>query len=337
MEDSGPRHQEIPLIGLQQVILYQTPISCKNSCMTIPSYQDYMLPLLNLASDGREWSSKVASEKLIEHFKLTEEEVSALLPSQTRRVVPNRFGWARTYLVKAGLLRQTRFGYFEITERGKEVMSMRPTRIDRKFLTQFPEFVEFTNSSSDEIEELQSAESPTESRTPQEIIEDAHQALNKQLVPDLLDQILNCSPTFFEKLVLDLLLAMGYGGSRKEAAQATKRSSDGGIDGIINEDKLGLESIYIQAKRWAKNRNVGRPEIQQFVGSLDVYRARKGVFITTSDFTREAREYADRTSSKIILINGTSLADLMIQHGVGVSAVTIFQINKVDNEYFVEE
>lgn len=295
--------------------------------MTIPDFQAIMLPLLEYASDGKEYLADV--------FNLSDEERKSLLPSGQQTVFDNRVGWARTHLKKAVLLEYPKRGFFEITERGKDLLIQNPTKINIKFLNQFPEHIEFLNSKKDndksEPEIIEISET-----TPQESIEFGYQKIRKELELELLNRVKSCSPDFFERLVVDLLVKMGYGGSRRDAGRAIGKSGDGGIDGIIKEDKLGLDIVYIQAKRW-DNTVVGRPEIQKFVGALHGQRARKGVFITTSRFSQEAREYVSIIDSKIVLIDGQELAQLMIDNHVGVSTVSIYEIKKIDSDYFTDE
>jgi len=303
--------------------------------MTIPDFQAIMLPLLQYASDGKEHSLRDAITFLADVFNLTDEEKKGLLPSGQQTVFDNRVGWARTHLKKAVLLEYPKRGFFQITDRGKDLLIQNPTKINIKFLNQFPEHIEFLNSKKDndksEPEIIEISET-----TPQESIEFGYQKIRKELELDLLNRVKSCSPDFFERLVVDLLVKMGYGGSRRDAGRAIGKSGDGGIDGIIKEDKLGLDIVYIQAKRW-DDTVVGRPEIQKFVGALHGQRARKGVFITTSRFSQEAREYVSIIDSKIVLIDGQELAQLMIDNHVGVSTVSIYEIKKIDSDYFTDE
>ncbi|NDC39822.1 MAG: restriction endonuclease [Proteobacteria bacterium] len=296
---------------------------------------------MQLAGDGREWSLRDAAEAIIKSFALTSEEVGQLLPSRTQPIIYNRVGWARTYLSKAGALHQTRRGFFAITERGREILASTPTAITVKYLSQFPEFNAFKSLRHErgEIpERLEEGSSDDASEmTPEEVLESAFNKLQSQLTDDLLENILGASAIFFENLVLDLLVAMGYGGNRRDAAQATKRSGDDGIDGMIKEDRLGLDVIYVQAKRWARDRTVGRPEIQQFAGSLQGNRARKGIFITTAGFSRDAREFVERVDSKIVLVDGPALASLMIENNVGVSNQATYSLKRIDSDYFQED
>ncbi len=302
--------------------------------MALPDFQSIMLPLLRFASDGKEHSLREAIEALAGQFGLTDAERKELLPSGQQPTFDNRVAWARTYLGKAALLESPRRGHFRITERGQDVLSENPSGIHIKFLERFPEFVEFRygRSNSPETEEQTHGENRL---TPMERLESAYQQLRDDLSVELMNIVKGCSPAFFERLVIDVLVKMGYGGSRKEAGKAVGRIGDEGIDGIIHEDRLGLDVIYIQAKRW--NAPIGRPEIQKFVGALEGHRARKGIFITTSAFTREAAEYVARINSKIVLLDGERLAQLMIDHNVGVTPVTLYETKKIDGDYFVGE
>ena len=303
--------------------------------MTIPDFQAIMLPLLQYASDGKEHSLREAITYLADVFNLSYEERKELLSSGQQAVFDNRVGWARTYLKKAGLFISPKRGFFQITDRGRDILIQNPSEINLKFLNQFPEFIEFKTTKKDndksEPEIIEISET-----TPQESIEFGYQKIRKELELELLNRVKSCSPDFFERLVVDLLVKMGYGGSRRDAGRAIGKSGDGGIDGIIKEDKLGLDIVYIQAKRW-DNTVVGRPEIQKFVGALHGQRARKGVFITTSRFSQEAREYVSIIDSKIVLIDGQELAQLMIDNHVGVSTVSIYEIKKIDSDYFTDE
>jgi len=300
--------------------------------VAIPDYQSIMLPLLRLADDGNDHSLREAIEGLSNELELTEAERSELLPSGQQPKFDNRVHWARSYLTKAGLLEAPRRGHFRITDRGREVLSQKPVRIDVRFLDQFPEFVEFRSKHREREQGGDTSEGET-LQTPGEMLESAYQRLREDLSAELLKSVKECTPSFFERLVIDVLVRMGYGGSRKEAGRAIGRSGDEGIDGIINEDRLGLDVIYVQAKRW--HATIGRPEIQKFAGALQGHRARKGVFITTSDFTREAQEYVSRIDSKIVLIDGEQLAQFMIDHNVGVTPVTAYETKKIDSDYFI--
>lgn len=303
--------------------------------MAIPDYQTLMLPLLKFTNDNNEHTLQNALNTLSNEFGLNEDEIKEMLPSGQQSVFHNRVGWARTYLVKAGLLESKRRGFFNITERGKRILSNAPLRIDNKFLAQFPEYIEFKNTKHNKNKENTEIQEIDNSATPEESLETSYQTIRNALATEILDKVKSCSPAFFERLVVELLVAMGYGGTLQDAGKAVGKSGDGGIDGIIKEDRLGLDVIYLQAKRWEGV--VGRPEIQKFAGALLGNQARKGVFITTSDFTKEAQNYVKTISSNIILINGEELAELMIDYNVGVSVATTYEIKKMDSDYFSEE
>jgi len=304
--------------------------------MAIPDFQTLMLPLLSIAADEREHALRDVTEQLAQQFGLSEEERQTLLPSGRQTTIANRVGWSRTFMLKAQLLESTRRGYFRITQRGLDLLKQKPQSIDVGVLAQYPEFNEFRNNRKGETADSEPAtvEKGSEA-TPEESLEFAYQRLRNELADELLRTIASCSPAFFERLVVDLLVAMGYGGSRQDAGRAIGKSGDDGIDGIIKEDRLGLDIIYLQAKRWQGV--VGRPEIQKFAGALQGHRARKGVFITTSSFTREAEEYVSRIDSKIILLNCQELAQLMIDHNVGVATQDTFVLKRIDTDYFIEE
>ncbi|WP_029461613.1 restriction endonuclease [Serpentinimonas barnesii] len=304
--------------------------------MAIPDYQTCMLPLLGALADGAEHTLRVVEDRLAEHFMLTPAERAELLPSGQQGIFRNRVGWARTYLKKAALLESPKRGTCKITARGLKTLASSPSRIDVKFLEQFPEFVEFRIASKPEQtpSATEAAELAQAKTTPEEAIEDAHQDLRAQLATELLNRILGCSPVFFEQLVVELLVKMGYGGSRRDAGERIGQTGDGGIDGIIKEDRLGLDTIFIQAKRWQGS--VGRPEIQKFVGALQGQRAKKGVFITTASYTAEATDYATRIDTKVVLIDGKQLAGLMIDFDVGVAPAATYVVKRIDSDYFEE-
>lgn len=305
--------------------------------MAIPDYQSLMLPLLELASSrsSEELSLQESILILAEQFNLTDDERNALLPSGRSATFVNRVGWAATYMKKAGLLEATRRGFFKISRRGLEVITQKPSVINVRFLKQYPEFVEFQSTRSDKNGDNKEDDS-TDPRTPEESLEIEYQKIRNNLASQLLERIKQTSPAFFERLVVELLVKMGYGGSRSDAGKAVGKSRDGGIDGIIKEDRLGLDVIYIQAKRWDGN-TVGRRDVQQFAGALQGQRANKGIFLTTSKFTPEAHEYVSKIGSKIVLIDGEQLAQLMIDHNVGVSLSTSYEIKRIDSDYFSEE
>ncbi len=300
--------------------------------MPIPTYEQLLFPLLHFLSDGKERSLREAVEHLSDRCKLTEEERERLLPSGNQRYIENRVGWARTYLKKAEMLEYPRRGHMRIMERGKEFLSTNPDSLTVDNLKKYPNWEENWHGGEDGGEKT---EESTENKTPEEQLELAHNQLSSGLEDELLEQIKSCTPRFFENLVVELLLKMGYGGSRKDAGEAIGRSGDGGVDGIIKEDRLGLDVIYIQAKRWEAS--VGRPDVQRFAGALQGNRARKGVLITTSNFSREAKEYVESIDAKIILIDGRKLARLMVEHDIGVSPSVSYVLKKIDIDYFVEE
>ena len=318
------------------VKLVTTVSICTREFLTlpVPDYQTIMLPLLKISADGEEHSLREAIQFLAEEFELSSDELSELLPSGRQVTFDNRVGWARTYLKKAGLLNSTRRGHFRITERGRKVLSDSPSRVDAKLLERFEEFAEFKHPRRERMPDSVQQTRPT-TDTPEEELEVAHQILRDAIASELLQQVKSCSPVFFENLVIDLLLQMGYGGSRREAGHAMGRTGDGGIDGIIKEDKLGLDIIYVQAKRWEGT--VGRPEIQKFAGALQGQRARKGIFLSTSSFSKDAYEYTGHIDTKIILIDGVQLAGLMFDHGVGVSTVASYEVKRIDSDYFNSE
>jgi len=294
-----------------------------------------MLPFLALLKDGKEWHIRELGEVLASHFSLTSAERAEMLPSGQTGIFVNRVGWARTYLKKAALIESPRRGVFRITQRGLSVLGEGVRSLDSKYLARFPEFQEFQRASQpqDDDKAASLVTSVTEAEdTPEEAIESAYQGLRQQLAQELLAKILTCSPTFFEYLVVELLVKMGYGGSRKDAGERIGQSGDGGIDGIIKEDRLGLDTIFIQAKRWQGS--VGRPEIQKFVGALQGQRARKGVFITTSTYTADATAYVGQIDTKVVLIDGHNLASLMIDFDVGVSVAASYTVKRIDSDYF---
>ena len=302
--------------------------------MPIPDYQSIMLPLLKYASDQKQHSMKQAYDDLAKEFNLTIEEKNELLPSGTQQIYKNRIGWARTYLSKAGLLESKKRGYFNITDRGIEFLTTNPIEINNKDLEQFDEFIEF-KTRKNESQKIGDVKKVSTSETPEETIENAISDLNSNLAIELLENLKNVSPNYFERIVVELLVKMGYGGSRKEAGEVVGKSGDGGIDGIIKEDKLGLDLIYIQAKRW--DNVVSRPEIQKFVGALQGKKAKKGIFITTSYFSKDASEYTKMIDNKVILIDGNRLAQLMIENEIGVTNINTYHIRRLDSDYFLEE
>lgn len=307
--------------------------------MAVPDYQSVMLPLLQFAAQKEtEISTSEAVEALAKELGLTEDDLKEMLPSGIQSTFVNRVGWASTYMKKAGLLQATRRGFYQITDRGKDLLKKQPKTINVKLLKQYPEFLEFQQlkgtRSGDKVPESKGP-SDISTATPSEALEAAYENLRDELSDELLSRLKKISPTFFERVVVELLVKMGYGGSRLDAGKAIGRSGDGGIDGIIKEDKLGLDVVYIQAKRWDNN-PVGRPDVMQFAGALQAQRANKGIFITTSRFTDDARSYVSQIGSKIVLIDGDQLTSLMIEHDVGVSTVSLYPVKKVDSDYFEE-
>lgn len=304
----------------------------------IPDYQSLMLPLLKLVSDKKEYKYRELIENLALEFKLTDEERKELLASGNQPIFDNRVGWAKTYLKKAGLIDSPSRATFVITELGLKVLEKNPERIDAKYLRQFPSFLEFLHPDKNEVESEETGLSQeTLSRTPEENLDKAYQQLRKSLASELLNKVIDLSPAFFERLVIDLLVKMGYGGSIKDAGKAIGKSGDEGIDGTIKEDKLGLDIIYVQAKRWKPGNVVGRPEIHKFVGALAGQGAKKGIFITTSSFTKEAVEYTPKNETKIVLIDGERLAQHMIDYNIGCSIQQIYELKRIDSDYFDEE
>jgi len=300
----------------------------------IPDFQSIMLPFLKILSDGEEHTTIETNQKLAAYFNLTDEEFNEFLPSGAARTFPNRVAWAKSHFKMAGFLENTKRSSFKITEAGKKFLDTHPDEINLRVLRTIPAYQERTGRTREE-DSTSEVENSQTSATPEEILENSYLKIRKNLAQELLFKIKSSSPSFFESLVVELLVKMGYGGSIKDAGRSIGRSGDEGIDGIIKEDKLGLDVIYVQAKRWENV--VGRPEIQKFVGALAGQGAKKGVFITTSKYTNDAREYQPRNETKIVLIDGEQLAELMIDHNLAVSTVNTFEIKRVDNDYFGDE
>jgi len=307
--------------------------------MAVPDYQSVMLPLLEFAAERKaQTSTDDAVQALAIRLGLNEDDLKEMLPSGVQRTFVNRVGWAATYMKKAGLLESTRRGYYRITSRGHDLLKTKPTTVNVKVLKQYPEFLEFQQlkgTRSGEKRDASGESSDPEIATPSEALENAYENLRGELVDELLSKLKQSSPSFFERIVVDLLVRMGYGGSRADAGKAIGKTGDGGIDGIIKEDKLGLDVVYIQAKRW-DNSPVGRPDVMQFAGALQAQKATKGIFITTSRFTQDARKNVTQIGSKVVLIDGEQLSDLMIDHDVGVSTVSLYPVKKIDTDYFDE-
>lgn len=308
--------------------------------MALPDFQSFMLPVLKLTSDGREHSVAEMREKLAGEMGLTAADLEEQLPSGNQSKYAHRAQWSIVYLVKARALQRPRRAVVAITDRGKQLLSAGHSKITVKLLRQFPEFAEFYNGgSADALPDQVSgslARTAEIVETPEERIESSFKELHASLAGELLDTVKKLSPAFFERLVVDLLVAMGYGGSVEDAGKAVGRSGDDGIDGIIKEDKLGLDVVYVQAKRWSDT-TVGRPVVQAFTGSLEGHRARKGVIITTSSFSQDARDYVQRIEKKIVLIDGRHLAELMIENNVGVSVARTYALKRIDSDFFEPE
>ena len=303
--------------------------------MAVPDFQSLMLPLLRVAADGREHSLAEARPVLATSFSLSPADQEELLPSGRQSKFSNRVAWAKVYLQQAGLLLSPKRGHFQVSERGREVLKDPPARIDIKFLDRYPEFREFRTPKGDAgKKEPRDAHDPAESDTPEEALEAAHLRMKSSLATDVLTRVKSGSSEFFERLVVGLLLKMGYGGSRTDAGHAVGKGGDEGIDGIISEDRLGLDTVYLQAKKW--DGTVGRPEIQKFVGALHGKRARKGVFITTGSFSSEALGYVEHIDPKVVLIDGKRLAELMIDYEVGVATAQTYHVKRVDSDFFEE-
>ena len=301
--------------------------------MAIPDYQTIMRPLLKFVANQKEHSVHEAVKYLANEFNLSDDDRKEMLPSGQQEVFLNRVGWARTYMKKAGLLDSPKRGIFVITERGKKVLASNPSKVDNKLLTHYEEFKEFKKKKRKVEEETEVIE--FQDKTPEEAFETAYENLRTELSSDILEHLKKSDPTLFEKIVIEVLVKMGYGGSLRDAGKAIGKSGDEGIDGIIKEDRLGLDIIYVQAKRWEAT--VGRPEIQKFAGALQGQRAKKGIFITSSNFSRDAVEFASKIDSKIILIDGDQLVEYMIDFNVGVTTTSKYELKKIDLDYFVEE
>ncbi len=298
--------------------------------MPIPDFQSLMLPLLKIIADGNDHNNAEIRQTLAEHYDLTEDELQQKLPSGQNKVFSNRVAWAKAYLKRAGLLTSLSRTRYRITDQGRAVLARNPPKIDIAFLKQFPSMDWHKKKEAPEEAEVGDTQ-----HTPEELLEASYQELRGALADDLLGQVKSCSPPFFERLVVDLLVAMGYGGSLSDAAHAVGKTGDGGIDGIIKEDKLGLDIVCIQAKRWENT--VGRPIVQAFAGSMDAFKAKKGVLLTTAGFSKEAVEFVKQIDKKIVLIDGTRLAQLMIDYDIGVATARTFTIKRMDTDYFQED
>jgi restriction system protein len=308
--------------------------------MAIPDFQSFFYPFLKLSSDSQEHSLKEMRKYMTEHFALSEEDKAEKVPSGSQTKFDNRIYWTKSYLVKAKVLESAKRGHFTITKRGLSFLKKFKDSITINDLKEFEEFRTFnlsTNKDDENSGTIANVELVSENKTPLEKLEESYLFIQKELGLELLEKIQSNTWQFFEDLVIDLMIKMGYGGSRNKVEKRIKRTNDDGIDGVISEDKLGLEVIYLQAKKWTKTGVVGRPEIQKFVGALHGQRARKGVFITTCTFAKSAYEYVKVIDPKVILIDGETLANLMIEYGLGTSTVESYQIKKIDLDYFEEE
>lgn len=302
--------------------------------MAVPKFQFFLKPLLELAGDGEEHSLAKARSVIAEQMNLSEDDLREVLPSGNQTRFDNRVAWAKSYLVQAKCLDSPRRGRFLITERGKELLGQGHEKINIEILSQFKEFVEFKTSRPEGNGPDPDSDSDDHDVTPEEALQKAYESIHGELASSILSRIISNSPRFFENLVVDLMISLGYGGSRSDAGRSVGKSGDEGIDGIIKEDKLGLDVIYLQAKRWEGS--VGRPEIQKFVGALHGKRAKKGVFITTGSFSSDAHKYVESIDPKVILIDGARLSSLMIEHSLGVSINARYDIKKIDSDYFDE-
>ena len=302
--------------------------------MAIPTYEKFMFPVLKIFAHGQVKSKKEIAGAIIKYFRFTEQDLSETLPSQAQLTYFNRMSWAITYLKKAGLLISPARACFQITEEGKSIVENNIKDLDSKYLRRYESFLEFENLSHRQEKNNRTGEDIRDTTTPLENIINSYELIKKDVCDEILAKILEQSSDFFEQLVVDLVVAMGYGGSVEDAGKATKKTGDEGIDGIIKQDKLGLDNIYLQAKRWQKGNVVGRPEIHKFIGALAGQGARKGIFITTSGFTKDALEYKPRNETSIILIDGQKLVDLMYEYNIGVTVEKRFEIKRLDNDYF---
>jgi restriction system protein len=302
--------------------------------MAIPDFQSFFVPVLRVCADEKDHPMVELRSRIAADLKLTPEELAEKLPSGVQTVFVNRIAWSAVYLHKAGARQRVRRGVFRITERGRDILALNAPRITVQDLSRYPEFVAFHKGSSDRNPPPPEV-MKDRGETPEEQLDSAYKLLRDALASDVLDALKKVSPTSFEEIVIKLLVAMGYGGSVEDAAKAVGRSGDGGVDGIIKEDKLGLDVVYVQAKRWANC--VGRPAVQAFAGSLEGFRARKGVFITTSWFSQDALEYVHRIEKRIVLIDGAQLADLMIDHDMGVNVIQTYRVKRIDSDFFERE
>ena len=304
--------------------------------MSIPKYDEMYRAVLDCLADGKAYDARDVKDAVARRFALSEQEQVELLPSGKKRLFADRIAWTSTYLKKAGLMQKPTRGVWQITPAGQEVLREDPPRIDNVYLQRFASFREFVSPTGEGTADA--APAVVSSKSPQDILDEAFLQINTTLADDLRNEIMKQSPAFFEHLVVKLLTQMGYGGSVEDAGSVVGKSGDEGIDGIIREDKLGFSRIYIQAKRWDCDMAVGRPEIQKFVGALAGQGASRGLFVTTAKFTREARQYAEKQhTTKVVLVDGTALAKLMIEYNLGVSTEAIYAIKRIDSDFFAED
>ena len=309
--------------------------------MAVPDFQSLMLPVLKAVSAGP-ISAQDMRAKVADELTLSEDDLAELLPSGRQSTFANRTAWANVFLQRADLIRIVRRGVYELTPEGAALLERRPERIDIRFLTQYPAFAEWRKRS--EVDKEAGASdgigpgiaSPPVSTNPEEQIEKSHKELTAAVEADLLDRLRTVSPVQFEQVIVDLLVAMGYGGGRPEMAKAIGRTGDNGVDGVVNEAKLGHDVVYMHAKRYASTTSVGVGEVRDFIGALEGHRATKGVFVTTSSFPKSAFDYVARVSKRVVLIDGEQLASLMVSHGVGVRVRARYEIRELDDEYFTE-
>ena len=305
----------------------------------IPKFDDFFLPCLKCLSDGKTYTQELLRAYVVDYFKLSEEDANALIKSRKKTMVSDRVSWTVSYFLQAGLIDAPKRGNYIINDFGKKFLTEHKGGFDKTDLLQIPSFASFATRRTDkptaDVKPINKLNNQVEESTPTDLIDDAFRQINSALAQDLLTKILEMSPSFFEKLVVELLVKMGYGGSFEDAASVIQYSHDEGIDGVIKEDKLGLDTIYIQAKRWDKG-TVGRKEIQAFVGAINMKHASKGVFITTSTFTEEAKKCVKDVQSKIVLIDGAQLCKYMIEYNLGVSTRQVYEIKQIDSDYFEE-
>jgi len=302
---------------------------------TVPDYESIMLPMLKLAGDKQEHATRDARSQLADEFGLAPQQIKEPLPNSPQTKWVNRVNWASTYLRKAGLLQEGKRGVVQITEQGSAVLQNPLEKIDIAFLNQFESFRAWRAKKNKKKQpDVKPDEEVTAQQTPEELMDSAYQELRQEVAQDILERITSAPPDFFEKLVVELLVSMGYGGSEEDAGEALGASGDGGVDGLIKQDRLGLDVLYVQAKRWEKN--VGEPEIRDFVGALVGKAASKGVFLTTSDSTASARAYAEKIPQNVVLLDGEKIADYMIECDLGVTPISKYELKRVDTDYFDE-